>query len=152
MGIATFVAAGVADSVPDDLANPALPPSSLLKSLPCKDCRREEMFKPGLGIVMAAVHVPRFRVGSYLKHHRQLRLFNTAHTRRCHGKTRFMIVSERSRFRRIYSFGLILCCFKVMFRNMQGEEFLQQNARLPKQVWLPCSRGVPRTESSFSRM
>ena len=92
MGVAPFVTVGVADSVPDDLADPALPPLGLFECLPGKDRGGEEVLKTRLGIVVAAVHVPRLRVGGHLEHHGKLCPFsrvassdrswkNTAHDR-----------------------------------------------------------------------
>src|SRR5512136_1145246 len=66
--------------------------------------------------------------------------------------TQLIIVSESSRFMRIYSFFEMFCCFNVISRNIQGEDVLQHQARLPKQVCLPSSRGVPFTVSSFNRI
>src|SRR5208337_1541211 len=66
--------------------------------------------------------------------------------------TRLIIISERSRFRRIYSFLEIPACLSVISRNIQGEEVLQHQERLPKQVCLPISSCVPRTASSFILM
>src|SRR5512137_725536 len=66
--------------------------------------------------------------------------------------TRLIIVSERSRFSRIYSCFESPSCLMVMSRNMQGDDVLQHQARLPKQVWFPFLRGVSRTVSSFNRM
>src|SRR5690606_24348538 len=57
-----------------------------------------------------------------------------------------------SRFFRMYSLLVRPACRIVRSRNMQGEESLQHQARLPKQVCFPSARGVSLTYSCFSFM
>jgi hypothetical protein len=58
MGVAPGMAIGVPDCMLDDLADPPNATVRFLERGTGKDGGGKEMFEPGLGIIMATVHVP----------------------------------------------------------------------------------------------
>ena len=85
MRVAAAVHAGLTDSMADNLTNPPFTQCGLIKSRAGKDHRREEMFEPGVGIVMTPVHVPGLGEGADLKHHCQLCTFSGTQEKGRHG-------------------------------------------------------------------
>ena len=103
------------------------------------------MFEPGLGIIVAPVHVPRLRVGGQTSSIMASCARSAAvHPKARHGKTRLIIVSESSRFRRIYSFVVIPCLLQRHVPEHAGRGGLAAPGKAAKTGLLPVlERGSP---------
>jgi len=87
MGISPLVHVRLLYRVADDLADPAFAGGGLFKRRPGKNGRGEEVFEFRIGIIVAAVNVPRLRERTDLEHHCKLRPFSCTGQWGHHGRS-----------------------------------------------------------------